>query len=124
VSSLRKTAVAFLLIFSIGAQWPLLQSFAWLNMFVSFSSEGGIKEALDKTFDGKHPCKICKLVREGKESEKKSSPPDSLKKKLDPMLAQTLEIRIQPIPFPRHAHGDVQSASRAHAPLGQPPDFA
>ena len=28
--------------------------------------------ALSKTFDGKHPCKLCKLVKEGKKSESKS----------------------------------------------------
>jgi len=37
-------------------------------------------EAVSRTFDGKHPCALCKEVAKGKESEKKSQFPPTLKK--------------------------------------------
>jgi len=39
-----------------------------------------ISEAVQRTFDGKHPCALCKAVAEGKKSEKKSETVLSLKK--------------------------------------------
>ena len=56
---------------SLGLHWALLQSAAWVGMAVSFSQTAPLREALAKTFDGKHPCSLCKMVAEGKRSEKK-----------------------------------------------------
>ena len=36
--------------------------------------------ALQRTFDGKHPCSLCKVIAEGKKSEKRSNTPLPLKK--------------------------------------------
>jgi hypothetical protein len=63
--------VAVLLIFSIGGHWALLQSVAWVSMVVNFSKEAPLEVAVSKTFDGKHLCNLCKLVKKGKESERK-----------------------------------------------------
>jgi len=93
-------------------------------MFVSFASEGGIKDALAQTFDGKRPCKICKFVREGKEAEKKSPKQEIEKKKLDPMIAQSSSVRVEPVSFSRPEHGDIECVLRVRTPLGEPPDFA
>ena len=58
---------------SIGAQWVVLQSAAWVGMAVSYSiTEGSVKEGLSKTFDGQHPCALCKVVNKGQETDKKS----------------------------------------------------
>jgi hypothetical protein len=40
---------------------------------ISYSQDAPIKEALAKTFDGKHPCPLCKEIAKGKQSEKKSA---------------------------------------------------
>ncbi|HUJ11483.1 MAG TPA: hypothetical protein VL171_15830 [Verrucomicrobiae bacterium] len=56
---------------SIGGHWALLQSVAWTSMFVRFSSDGSFSEALSKTFDGQHPCCLCKLIQKGRGLEKK-----------------------------------------------------
>lgn len=55
---------------SIGLHWALLQSVAWVGMVVSYSQSAPLGEALAKTFDGQHPCKLCKAVTAGKQSEK------------------------------------------------------
>src|SRR6266702_1217567 len=57
---------------SIGLHWTFLQAVAWAGMIVSFSQEAPLGEAVVKTFDGQHPCKLCKQIARGKQSEKKS----------------------------------------------------
>ena len=64
-----KVAVILAVILSVGLHWALLQSVAWTGMFVSFAQQTTLREAFTKTFDGKNPCRICKLVREGQKSE-------------------------------------------------------
>ncbi len=64
---------ACLLIVSIGGHWALLQSVAWMGMLVSYSAEENFSAAIEKTFDGKHPCGLCKAVDHGKRSEEKKS---------------------------------------------------
>lgn len=70
------------LLFSIGGHWALLQTAAWAGMMVSYAQEGTIAEALSKTFDGEHPCKLCKIVKRGQQDqeEQDTTPPEKLKK--------------------------------------------
>jgi hypothetical protein len=63
--------LVFMLCVSLGFHWGLLQSVAWVGMIVNYSCQGSLKDAVVKTFDGQHPCPLCKLVREGKKNEKK-----------------------------------------------------
>lgn len=71
LSKLPKLLLVGLLCLSLGLHWLLLQSVAWIGMVVKYSQSGSIKAALVKTFDGQHPCKLCKVVQDGKKSEKK-----------------------------------------------------
>lgn len=59
------------LFLSIGLQWACLQSAAWVGMVVSYSQQASLNEALVMTFDGKHPCKLCKAVENGQKSQTK-----------------------------------------------------
>jgi hypothetical protein len=59
------------LVLSIGGHWTVLQSVAWVGMAVRFAQESPLSLALEKTFDGKHACKLCKAVQAGKATEKK-----------------------------------------------------
>jgi len=68
------------LVFSIGAHWAVLQSVAWIGMAVSYAQHSSLSEALVKTFDGRHPCKLCKAVAEGKRSEQKQTPQKPINK--------------------------------------------
>jgi hypothetical protein len=47
---------------SVGLQWGVVQIVGWVNMTVEYSHTATISDALLMTFDGKHPCKLCKLV--------------------------------------------------------------
>ena len=62
-------AVAVALCLSVGLHWGFLQTIAWAGMLVDYSRDATLTEAIHKTFDGQHPCKLCKLVNEGKNAE-------------------------------------------------------
>ncbi|MDB6027144.1 MAG: hypothetical protein JWM68_3367 [Verrucomicrobiales bacterium] len=66
---ISKWFIVCALVVSIGGHWVVLQSVAWVGMTFSFSQECSIQQALTKTFDGKHPCQLCKVVRAGKKAE-------------------------------------------------------
>jgi hypothetical protein len=56
---------------SIGGHWIGLQSIAWASMMLNYSQQCFIAEALERTFDGKHPCDLCKSITKSKEAERK-----------------------------------------------------
>ena len=69
---LPRIAIVAALACSLGLHWGFFQSVAWVGMVISYSQDAPLKEALVKTFDGKHPCPLCKEIAKGKQSEKKS----------------------------------------------------
>ena len=54
----------------IGGHWAILQSAAWAGMIYDYSHRAPVGEAIEKTFSGKLPCKLCKFVRAGRAAEK------------------------------------------------------
>jgi hypothetical protein len=74
----RKAKIGFLIltlasVSSLGSQLFLLQTVAWTRMFIHFSSKSSPQDAFVKTFDGHHPCSLCKEIRQAsgaKESAK------------------------------------------------------
>jgi hypothetical protein len=56
---------------SIGLHWITLQSVAWGMMIVTYSQSCPLSEALAKTFDGKHPCDLCKHISVAQHAPKK-----------------------------------------------------
>jgi hypothetical protein len=70
--------IAVLLIVSVGGHWAFLQSVAWVSMVIDFSKNAPLSVAVEKTFDGKHPCNLCKIVKHAQESDQKQ---DAIKEK-------------------------------------------
>jgi hypothetical protein len=62
--------VVAMLSLALGLHWTLLQSVAWIGMLASYSSQASWSEAVRMTFDGQHPCSLCKQVAAGKKSER------------------------------------------------------
>jgi len=52
--------------------WALLQSVAWVGMVVTYSQDSTLSEAIQKTFGGNYPCKMCTEIAKAKKTEKKS----------------------------------------------------
>jgi len=70
---ITQVAVVCALVCAIGGHWAVLQSVAWVGMAVNYAHNSTLREALVKTFNGKNPCTLCKVVEDGKKSEKKQS---------------------------------------------------
>lgn len=95
LTRISKCLVVLALTLSIGAHWMFLQSVAWVGMVVDYSHNATLGEALSKTFDGRHPCKLCKFVQSGKASEQKQNPEKS-KKELNKFLPVARAIAFYP----------------------------
>ena len=80
LTRLSRPVVVLMLTLTLGLHWAFLQSVAWVGMFVSFSADSPVRVALVKTFDGVHPCTLCKFVAEGKKAERQQEMPKLLAK--------------------------------------------
>jgi len=91
------------LVVTTGAHWAVLQSVAWTTMLAENLRSHSINEAVTCTFDGKHPCCLCKAIAAGKKSEKKSEFTLQLKKLEFPPAAEKLILvapsRCGPLPL-------------------------
>ena len=47
---------------AVGLHWAALQSVAWVGMLINYSRAGSLTSAVEKTFDGTHPCPLCKAI--------------------------------------------------------------
>ena len=70
MQKLVKTTTALLLVLTLGLHWALLQTVAWTGMLISYSQENSIRDAISMTFDGEHPCSLCKTIKQGRTEEK------------------------------------------------------
>lgn len=82
---------------SVGVQWVVIQGVAWTTMLISFSQNGTLIEAVEKTFDGDHPCPLCCAVKEGKAKENQQEQEETLVKKMDAVLASICRV-VPPAP--------------------------
>lgn len=58
---------------------PLLQVTAWARMLFSYSQENSVATAIEMTFDGEHPCPMCKKIQKAEGSsggDRLSAPAD------------------------------------------------
>ena len=120
---LGKLAIVVVLVFSTGGHWLFLQSVAWVSMTLQLAQNNPLPVALEKTFDGRHPCNLCKAVAEGKKEERKQ---DTLQVK--PKLELFFELKsawVAPLLLPRPAFTFVDVFQvRFESPPTPPPRAA
>ena len=105
---------------SLGLPWAFLQTLAWTGMFVGNLTTSSVSAALQRTFDGEHPCALCKAITAGKKAEKKSDKLLPLKKLVG--LTQTVAKVVYPPGSFSQAEADgVMHETLAHAPPTPPP---
>lgn len=112
------------LLVTIGCHWAVLQSIAWTTMLVDNLQQTSLTEAVSNTFDGEHPCPMCKHIDEAKKSEKKSDALDLKVKKFEFANALTAFVFTAPKSFhllPLLASSPV---SRSDTPPVPPPRAA
>ncbi len=54
-----------------GSHWLVLQGIAWSTMLVDRVHTESLSAALESTFDGHHPCCLCKKISEDRQKETK-----------------------------------------------------
>jgi hypothetical protein len=120
LTRLSKLVLVLALAGSIGLHWAVFQAVAWTTMVASFSRSLPLSEALEKTFDGKHPCSLCKEIAKAKQSEKKAQYP-MLVKKLDLMTAKEGFVFCAPPYFWRMRTGEARLRALRFEPPTPPP---
>jgi hypothetical protein len=108
------------LLAATGGHWALLQTVAWTNMLAENLRTESLGAALAKTFDGEHPCSMCKAISQGKKSEKKTEFP-LLAKKLEFVCERGAFIFSAPREFRLVADFQSTCGQVSHRPPVPPP---
>jgi hypothetical protein len=67
-----KWLVIAMLVLTTGAHWAVLQTVAWTTMLAANLTASSFSQAVSDTFDGEHPCPLCKKLAAAKKAGKKS----------------------------------------------------
>jgi hypothetical protein len=111
-----KMLVIVTLVATTGAHWALLQSVAWTTMLAENLTCGSVSQAVSRTFDGKHPCPLCKAIAATKKSEKKKDSNLQLQKFEFPLAAEN-----PPLPEPPQFETPLSSVSLPKNHIQSPP---
>ena len=103
-----------------GTHWMVLQSIAWTGMLAENLHKSSLQEAIVCTFDGKHPCCLCKRIAKEKESEKKSDLQVEVKK-LEFPYSKFEFVFCPPSEFREVREMDEIALQLTHAPPVPPP---
>lgn len=111
---------------SLGLHFAVVQVVGWVNMTVEYSHTASLSEALVMTFDGKHPCELCKLVEKEMgqpDSDQKRAPESKTELKLPPVVCWVDGIGILPLahePLPLVKRDERAAVRRERPPLPPP----
>jgi len=112
--------VILALVATMGGHWALLQTVAWTTMLANNLHATSLPDAVAHTFDGKHPCCLCKAIATGKQSEQKHDGVVPLKK-LEFLSAKEPMVLVAPEAVRLLPLENSSLPSRSQPPLLQPP---
>jgi hypothetical protein len=86
-----------------GGHYGVLQVLAWGGMIVNYSAKEGLAEGVRQTFDGDHPCELCRSIAKAKQDERKTpeNPLESAESGL--VLKNLMAPRSVRMSDPRHS---------------------
>ena len=96
-----------------GGHWAVLQTIAWAKMIVQYSRQATLQTAIQQTFDGEHPCEMCRMIETARHASqppaqefRTTSTPDdnllfatSITYKVDPPVATIIPAVDTPEPL-------------------------
>jgi hypothetical protein len=117
---LSRVVVIFAAVQILGGHWVALQTAAWIGMVANFAQSNSLGVAIEKTFDGEHPCGLCAVVKKGQAEEQKEEAVKAVLK-MEAVLAT-----VAVAPAPRMARWNFPPltglmTARALAPPTPPP---
>lgn len=96
----------------------MLQTIAWARMIVVYAQQDSLGTALKKTFDGQHPCALCRHIRQGQQEEQQKGGPLPREKpeQMPELFCDTRSITaplapeadVDPPAFPSEGYSDFQ----------------
>jgi hypothetical protein len=104
----------------LGAHWALLQTVAWTTMLADHLCTQSVTEAVSQTFDGNHPCSLCKAIAAGKKSERKTEFSFQSQKLEFPPVRENFAL-IAPLDFQLLPLQNFFAKSSTQKPLLPPP---
>jgi hypothetical protein len=108
------------LIAATGGHWAVLQSVAWTNMLAQNLRAATVCQSLQTTFDGDHPCCLCKAIAAGKKTEKKTEFSPRLKK-IEFLSQRAKFLFCAPTRFDLLPSAESSSSGIIHPPSVPPP---
>lgn len=110
-----------------GGHWSVLQTVAWAEMLREYSQRtGSLTAAVEQTFDGQHPCALCREIRAAKSRERKGNPASrgawkegQVKARLAESILLPVERTAVRVGYPRLTV--LRVASRTERPPTPPP---
>ncbi|MBE0540778.1 MAG: hypothetical protein IH623_05275 [Verrucomicrobia bacterium] len=108
------------LLAATGTHWAVLQSVAWTTMLVDNLRTVPLREAVERTFDGKHPCKLCHEISKGKAAEKNTEFP-TWAKKLEFVAQRPIFVFSTPTHYRLVPEFFSAATDRPHRPPIPPP---
>ena len=111
--------VTVLLVVVLGGQWALFQTMAWTTMLATNLQSNSLDAAVSMTFDGKHPCSLCRAIAAGKQSEKKNTATPN--QRFDGLLPRQNFTLIAPSRLKLVPQLDASSGSIPREPPTPPP---
>ena len=116
----RNVLLILVLLAGTGAHWGALQSVAWTRMLAENLRSSSFADAVSRTFDGQHPCSLCKVIASAKRSEKRMEFPQPLTKLEFPLTTQLL-LLVAPTRFQLVSIGSEFVESLSQQPPTPPP---
>jgi hypothetical protein len=116
ISHIAGHAACFIALFAmLGGHWFVLQSVAWTRMLADFSQQDSLLVAISKTFDGEHPCPMCRKIQAGRQQEEQQEKNKPLLK-IEKMPDLILDKRQSLLTFvPAEADDAVPTVPRLRA---------
>jgi hypothetical protein len=122
VKRLGQILVMVALLAAMGTHWVVFQSVAWTTMLAGNLRTTSLPQAVQRTFDGKHPCSLCKQIERGKKTEKKTTPALELRK-FEFAHEHTVFAFCAPADFTLLRAGDDSASTQSKSPPLPPPKF-
>ena len=115
-----KILVIVALVLTTGLHWAALQTVAWSAMLASHLRTQSVAVSMVQTFDGQHPCPLCRAIAAAKQAEKKDATAAPLPKFEFPLYAETVCL-TPPADFPTVPSGNTFASQFAAPPALPPP---
>ena len=115
-----KILTVLMLVLTTGLHWAALQSVAWGTMLAGHLRTQSVTESVSQTFDGRHPCCLCKAIAAAKKAQKQGETVSVTVKFEYPPVADGV-VMFPPALFTLLPADDIYATLLSSEPVAPPP---